>query len=171
MQHIQINGSTSQNNFHTISNVNVNNLSQNQIKSFKLSWFFEEARDCMVRMYQESLGQGDSEEGCLELSFQIEEIVWKRLLKRLWGVIHLEVENKEDIYKSSGKNSVSAWDEFKSITEMYFVLLKDIFSNIYIDRKPLSSDLKCENAIRALSAQHLLHLGDLCKFKSRLENV
>ena len=54
---------------------------------------------------------------------------------------------------------------------MYFVLLKDIFSNIYRDQKPLSSDLKCENAVRALSAQHLLHLGDLCKFKSRLENV
>jgi hypothetical protein len=53
----------------------------------------------MVRMYQQSLGQGDSEEASLELSFQIEEIVWKRLLKRLWGVIHLEVENKEDIYK------------------------------------------------------------------------
>lgn len=47
--------------------------------------------------------------------------------------------------------------------------MKDIFSNIYRDRKPLSSDLKCENAIRALSAQHLLHLGDLCKFKSKYE--
>lgn len=31
MQHIQINGSTSQNNFHTIGNTNVNNISQNQI--------------------------------------------------------------------------------------------------------------------------------------------
>ena len=52
---------------------------------------------------------------------------------------------------------------------MYFNLLKDIFSDIYRDKKPLSSDLVCENAVRALSSQHLLYLGDLCKFKSKYE--
>jgi hypothetical protein len=54
---------------------------------------------------------------------------------------------------------------------MHFNQLKDIFSNIYRDRKPLSSDLKSDNATRALSAQHLLHLGDLCKFKSKYEEA
>jgi len=48
---------------------------------------------------------------------------------------------------------------------MYFDLLKNIFSDLYRERNPLASDLKCDNAIRSLSAQHLLHLGDLSKFK------
>ena len=88
----------------------------------------------------------------LERPLEIENIVWKRLLKRLWGVVHLEVQNKEDIFKLQGKKSVAAWDDFKGITEMYFNLLKDIFSDIYRDKKPLSSELVCENAVRALSS-------------------
>ena len=96
----------------------------------------------------------DSEatQSSLERPLEIENIVWKRLLKRLWGVVHLEVQNKEDIFKLQGKKSVAAWDDFKGITEMYFNLLKDIFSDIYRDKKPLSSELVCENAVRALSS-------------------
>ena len=67
-------------------------------------------------------------------------------------MVHLEVQNKEDIFKLQGKKSVAAWDDFKGITEMYFNLLKDIFSDIYRDKKPLSSELVCENAVRALSS-------------------
>ena len=35
---------------------------------------------------------------------------------------------------------------------MYFALLKGIFSDIYRDHEPLSSDLKSDNAVRALAA-------------------
>jgi hypothetical protein len=47
---------------------------------------------------------------------------------------------------------VSVWEEFKKTTEMYFDLLKNIFSDLYRDKSPLSTDLKFENAIRAISA-------------------
>lgn len=50
---------------------------------------------------------------------------------------------------------------------MYFNLLRTIFSDLYRDHSPLSTDLKYDNAVRALAAQHLLHLGDICKFKYR----
>jgi glutathionyl-hydroquinone reductase len=53
---------------------------------------------------------------------------------------------------------------------MYFELLKSIFSELYRKKNPLATDLKCENATRSLLAQHLLHLGDLSKFKLDQKN-
>ena len=76
----------------------------------------------------------------------------KRFLKRLWAIIHLDISNKEDILKYQGKHSVSARDEFFNTIEFYFSVLKRIFSELYRDRNPLSTDLKYENAVRALSA-------------------
>lgn len=53
--------------------------------------------------------------------------------------------------------------------DLHFETLKSIFSNIYRDLAPLSSDLKFDNSLRALTAQHLLHLGDLSKFTQKLQ--
>lgn len=50
---------------------------------------------------------------------------------------------------------------------MFFTIIKRIFSDIYRDRAPLSTDLKYDNAVRALASQHLLYMGDICKYKAR----
>lgn len=84
--------------------------------------------------------------------FPIELVDRKRFLKRLWAIIHLDVQNKEDILKYHGKHSVSARDEYFNTIEFYFQVLKRIFSELYRDRNPLSTELKFENAVRALSA-------------------
>ena len=84
--------------------------------------------------------------------FPIEDVDKKRFLKRLWAIIHLDVQNKEDILKYHGKHSVSARDEFFRTTDFYFDILKKIFSEMYRDRNPLSTDLKYENAVRSLCA-------------------
>lgn len=83
----------------------------------------------------------------------------------------MDVSNKEDILKYHGKHSVSARDEYFNTIELYFQVLKRIFSELYRDRNPLSTELKYENSVRALSAQHLLHLGDLCKMKAKHQNL
>lgn len=82
-----------------------------------MSWYFEEARDAIIKMYRESLkvkkenpanscqkngsssdeaneiieSLGLKEEKEIDISrFKIEDVVWKRLLKRLWSVILLD---------------------------------------------------------------------------------
>jgi hypothetical protein len=99
--------------------------------------------------------------------FSIEDIVWKRMLKRLWGVIHQEMSFREDSLKYQGKNSEIAWNEYLAITELYFTFLKSTFGDIYREKSPLTTELKFENAVRALTSHHLMYLGDLCKFKDR----
>lgn len=78
---------------------------------------------------------------------------------------------REEIYKANqtSKNSETAWDSLFKIIEFYFNILKDVFSDLYRDHNPLATDLKYENAVRSLSAQHLLHLGDLCKYRAKFE--
>ena len=51
--------------------------------------------------------------------------------------------------------------------DKFFVVIKRIFSDIYRDRAPLSTDLKYDNAVRSLASQHLLYMGDIFKFKAR----
>lgn len=128
-------------------------------KSEAMSWYFESGRDAMIKMYKDC--------ACKDGLFIIEEILWKRLLKRLWGVLHLEVQIKEEAFKKSNGKSVQAWDDFQKVNEMHFETLKSIFINIYKDLNPLITDLKFENPLRALTAQHLLHLGDLSKYKTK----
>ena len=50
-------------------------------------------------MYRDALKTQNGKQGL----FNIEEVVWKRLLKRLWSVILLEVQNKQDVYNYQGK--------------------------------------------------------------------
>ena len=85
----------------------------------------------------------------------------------------MDLQNQEDIFYhlEGGKNSVSAWAEFIQVTNFYFDLIKGIFSDIYRERSPLQTDLKFDNHLRALAAQHLLHLGDLCKFKQKIADL
>ena len=47
------------------------------------SWYFESARNSMTKMYKAC--------ACKDGLFTIEEVVWKRMLKRLWGVYLIEV--------------------------------------------------------------------------------
>ena len=82
----------------------------------------------------------------------IDTIVKKRMLKRLWSVIQLDIKNKEDSYTKQGLNSVRAREEFGQCTDYYFSVLKDIFSEIFRNRQILKQELKFENAIRALGA-------------------
>ena len=108
------------------------------------SWYFESARNSMTKMYKAC--------ACKDGLFTIEEVVWKRMLKRLWGVYLIEVQQHDELYKKSDGKSVQVWNEFKDVTELHFETLKSVFSNIYRDLAPLSSDLKFENSLRALTA-------------------
>ena len=84
---------------------------------------FKESRDCLVKMYEDSVTK-------LNL-FTLEQIESKRLLKRLWAVINLEIKNREEVLIFHGKNSVSAREHYFSTIDFYFKLLKLIFSKIY----------------------------------------
>ena len=108
------------------------------------SWYFESARDSMIQMYKACAAKDGL--------FSIEEILWKKVLKRLWGVLSLEVLVKEEAFKKTEGKSVQAWTEFEKTTDMHFETLKNVFSSIYRDLNPLVTDLKFENSLRALTA-------------------
>ena len=130
----------------------------------------DEPEDEFEKMEKTTEEVEDEEDTSYSL-FPIEVVYKKRFFKRLWAIIHLDISNKEDILKHHGKHSVSARDEYFNTIEFYFSILKRIFSELYRDRNPLSTDLKFENSVRALAAQHLLHLGDLCKMKAKHQNL
>ena len=69
----------------------------------------------------------------------------------------------------AGRASVSAWEDYKKNIDLYFNTVKAIFSTIYREHSPLQTSLIVENPVRSLSAQHLLHLGDICKFYQKFE--
>ena len=52
---------------------------------------------------------------------------------------------------------------------MFFQVVKQAFSDIYQAFTPLETELKFDNCIRSLASQHLVFLGDLCKFKIKIQ--
>ena len=48
-------------------------------------------------------------------------------------------------------------------------MVKQCFGDIYSAYSPLETDLQFDNSIRSLASQHLVYLGDLCKFKGRIQ--
>jgi hypothetical protein len=48
------------------------------------------------------------------------------LLKRLWGILILEIQNEEAQFKKQ-KESFKAWQSFKQVTERHFETMKNLF--------------------------------------------
>ena len=140
--------------------------------SEQFSWYFESARKALLQMYSDAVKTPGKELSGKEVSdnlglFSVETIVWKRMLKRIWSVCYQEMSFREESLKFVGKESEKNWEELLATTEMYYEFLKGTFSDIYRDKNPLSTSLKFDNTTRNLTAQHLMYLGDLCKFKDR----
>lgn len=68
-----------------------------------------------------------------------------------------------------GVSSVSERENYKKQIDMYYEIVKSIFSSIYREQDPLKTPIQYENTIRALLAQHLMHLGDISKFYKKFQ--
>ena len=68
--------------------------------------------------------------------FTYEWVLKKRLLKRLFGVLILEIQNASAYVKEVG-DSYKAWQHFKDITAKHFETIKSIFSQVFKDKQPL----------------------------------
>lgn len=92
-----------------------------------------------------------------------------RLLKKLWAIVQLDVQWRDDFLRIHGRHAVLAREQFSEGVEFWFRLLKQLFSDFYRECKPLEQDMGADSAVRAISGQMLMYLGDLCKFRTRLE--
>lgn len=84
-------------------------------------WNFEEVETTMINMFKDSL-----------TTFSYEFILKKRLLKRLWGILILEIQNAELFFKKF-QDSFKAWERFQQVTELHYETMKSIFQNIFKD--------------------------------------
>ena len=69
----------------------------------------------MIKLFNDSLQH---------LSYEF--ILKKRLLKRLWGILILEIQNAEQFFKKFDE-SFKAWEKFQTITDKHYETMKSIF--------------------------------------------
>jgi hypothetical protein len=109
----------------------------------------------MINLFNESLQH-----------FGYDFILKKRLLKRLWGILILEIQNAEQFFKKYDE-SFKAWEKFQAATEKHYETMKSIFQSVFKEARPLETDLDSQSLGRRLAGWLLLYMGDLSRYKAK----
>lgn len=80
-----------------------------------LDWQFSECEMAMIKLLKAAVETQD-----------YAYILKKRLLKRLWGVLILEIQNAEAFHKKF-PDSFKTWEKFQGLTDSHFETMKLIF--------------------------------------------